>query len=374
VPIPSRHPRTHITYTFFKMPACSQRASKKYRANAANRQFESSFAFLQLPAEICNRIYKYTLTAAEGVRIQWQAGKTNTKKKPVMLVDGDGRSNTYLINQLQYVNHQLHKETAGLEIQYNRVIFSRRNPISREADAIRSALIFAGSCTLEKRLWLTNVILEGLCLTPERPTFECIKNRMLTCGIFKFCQEFPHARVDLRLPGFCFALRHNAGHVPEFMLKGAALVRVFRGTDMSYFLRERFTNSWYDDALIAESGTDCYAEIKKQAASATRLRIFPIDKRLQVETFKKEMNLWWRGLAAVHAFHTKGAPDMWASEAQRWFLDSIWKAVHHIGRVHGLRTQGRPTPRTCMIWLPHSRTLAQIDVDCHLFMGHHSIA
>jgi hypothetical protein len=76
-----------------------------------------------------------------------------------MLVDGSSGSNIYPINQLQYVNRELRKETAGLEIQYNRVTFATER-LTRGGRATTLALRFAGMCAPNKRSWLTHVVLE----------------------------------------------------------------------------------------------------------------------------------------------------------------------------------------------------------------------
>jgi hypothetical protein len=74
-----------------------------------------------------------------------------------MFVD-NGKQDTYRVNQLQYVNRQLRKETAGLEIQYSYVHFETY-PKANSTN-IHGFLVFAGSCTPTRFTWLTHVVLD----------------------------------------------------------------------------------------------------------------------------------------------------------------------------------------------------------------------
>ena len=96
--------------TSHKMPRRQQRA----RLQAYEQRPKPTFAFLELPAELRNKVYEFALTAADGIKVSWRTGKSRRRKKPVMLVDGDHGG--YPINQLQYVNRQIYNEAAGLEV------------------------------------------------------------------------------------------------------------------------------------------------------------------------------------------------------------------------------------------------------------------
>jgi hypothetical protein len=45
-----------------------------------------------------------------------------------MMARGTRSSEPHSINTLKYVNHQLYKETAGLEIKFTRVVFEDTEP------------------------------------------------------------------------------------------------------------------------------------------------------------------------------------------------------------------------------------------------------
>lgn len=70
-------------------------------------------SFFRLPAELRNKIYELVLTAPNITRIICVPGTARRKQKPKLV---DPQRPEFEFNQLKFVNRQLYKETAGLEV------------------------------------------------------------------------------------------------------------------------------------------------------------------------------------------------------------------------------------------------------------------
>ncbi|KAF2029965.1 hypothetical protein EK21DRAFT_89381 [Setomelanomma holmii] len=81
--------------------------------------------FFRLPEEIRNIIYGYVLSHLDYcVQFKWIPGKSRKTQKPEAISGDSGAC----LNQLRYVNWQLYREAAGLELIYNTVLFREHNP------------------------------------------------------------------------------------------------------------------------------------------------------------------------------------------------------------------------------------------------------
>ncbi|KAF2029961.1 hypothetical protein EK21DRAFT_32641, partial [Setomelanomma holmii] len=123
------------------MPSKCKRPSRKYRVKAVTRQTQEAFPLMELPAEIRNQAHEYALAFPYGIKVRWNTGMKRRNKKPVMMVNADDDHDIYPANQLQYVNQKLRKETAGLEIQFNRVLLDAQRGI-KIGDAIAGIFRF----------------------------------------------------------------------------------------------------------------------------------------------------------------------------------------------------------------------------------------
>jgi len=239
------------------MPPRPRKPSRRYRIKAASNPAKPYFALLDLPAELRNWIYRYALTALEGVTVAWRAGSNRRKKKPVMVLDKEDGTSHAGINMLQFVNRQLRQETAGLEIQYNRVTFtSYPRP---QGDAMLGLYIFVGSCAPTRTLWLTHVVLEGF-HEPDRTSGQTrpiswIHNHATNLlRLVTFCLGHSYMRVDFRMPGFTFV---EADFMPmpcNIMCLGVLLTRLFKGLDISHITKGIQDIAPFDELLADKLG------------------------------------------------------------------------------------------------------------------------
>jgi hypothetical protein len=71
---------------------------------------------LKLPAELRNRIYQFAFTTSKGLYLD--------PSNPTRSLDADAKEEykkRKTISLLKFTCHQLYKETAGIEIKFNRV-------------------------------------------------------------------------------------------------------------------------------------------------------------------------------------------------------------------------------------------------------------
>jgi hypothetical protein len=117
-----------------------RKRSRKALVLSKKRQKLSSRSFLDLPAEIRNHIYALALTAADDLYMRSALGMSRAKQKPRVINHGiEGRD----FNQIKFVSRQIFAETAGLEVQFNRIIFYS----AKRRASMSHFLQFAKSCT-----------------------------------------------------------------------------------------------------------------------------------------------------------------------------------------------------------------------------------
>jgi hypothetical protein len=265
------------------MPKRYKPVSQSYRVKAADRSSPSTFDLLNLPAEVRNLIYEYALTAPEGLRIQWQVGIARRRKKPVTVVDSAEEKDRVPINNLQYTNRQLHKETAGLEIQYNRITFTA-HPSHKIKGPAEGLMRFHGSMTTRHRLWLRHVVLEPFGLSSsgkeqsqeERDAlhepFSWLRQhwKMLFKVVSFAHSQAPNMRIDLHIPGFSLP---KAGE-KLFSQHAIILSRLFRATDFRKHERSPNSNDLLD-GICREWLGDRYFEKLQGIKVNNNLRILP---------------------------------------------------------------------------------------------------
>jgi hypothetical protein len=217
-----------------------RRACQSHRSRARQpKRPEQRLRFLDLPAEVRNSIYQYVLTIPGGVIVRWFLGSGRQRLRPVMFVDS-GENDLEIwklqdtVNMLHLVCQQLRKETAGLEIQYNRVIFRGYSKVDK--GAIHALLAFTKFCTPSRLQWLTHV--EVVTRWGPKPKYRnrkqgedplfWIKHHALEVeNLMQLCAEQPRLRVDLRVPGFDV---HSVGlcRPLQLVVRGMILVWIFK--------------------------------------------------------------------------------------------------------------------------------------------------
>lgn len=142
------------------------------------------------------------------------------------------------INALQLVNHQLRAETAGLEIQHNRIHFTRFP--RKKKTSIDGLSLFVDRCTPSRLSWLRHVLLD-----PETDYSKAYMRRVTPLSwisrhieevlkLQEFCVAQPHVRVDYRVPGFTAPTSADPRiETRKHILEGMILTRIFRKDNFS---------------------------------------------------------------------------------------------------------------------------------------------
>jgi hypothetical protein len=141
------------------------------------------------------------------------------------------------------------------------------------------------------------------------------------CWTAAFCQEFPHIRVDLRLPGF----ELNPGTIDEmlfFVVKGIAITNLCRGTKVPP-LFSAYKNAGETFQNLQFGRRRNHVELQQLVASAPRLRIFPLERTVDVQDLKDKVLREWPEI--VESFPLLEEDDQGACivQVQRWILDGI---------------------------------------------------
>jgi hypothetical protein len=204
-------------------------AAKRPRAEAQSQ----GSSFLGLPAEIRNAIYELALTAPGDLTVHWEAVSTSprSRKKPVMMASGTSSSESQPINSLRYVNRQQYKETAGLEIKFNRVVFEDPEP----KKATERFLDFISQATPARLTWLKAMALEEKAARNEAEKLFWTQSRPGSLvEIMRFCARNRHTTVDLREPGFEIITRDGDLQAYKFLGAGIILTLALRGQDIVF--------------------------------------------------------------------------------------------------------------------------------------------
>jgi hypothetical protein len=312
------------------MSARPHRPSRRYRVKALQRLPDQHFPFLRLPAELHNRVYDFTFVAPDGIKLRWQTGKNRRAKKPVMVVDSEKDSEVYPINQLQYVNRQLRKETAGLEIQHNRVIMGAYPKI--KGDAIRSLLVFAYSCTPTRLSWLTEVTLSGLTALADQtirqrhPVVWVTDHLRDFAKLLRLYLEASHVTVNLHLPWFAFSNEDGSYKCPVvFITESILLSRLLRGKDLSSI--ELGVNAIKKhDTFLSKMAGYRKADLETYGRAAPNLRLRPTDEHFAEDAFRERLHLDVNELPLDPAFQSYlagGGAELWVKYARKWIANGI---------------------------------------------------
>ncbi|KAI4931192.1 hypothetical protein J4E85_003781 [Alternaria conjuncta] len=169
-----------------------------------------------LPPELRNVIYEYVLTTPDAT-LKYTTNDTSGHKQ---------------LNQLQYVNKQLHQECAHLELKFNTTI-----TISTRAEGKTTATeqFFALLASLpeEKHKWLRTVALQNTdadvneYLTqrnnPGKRVLTQIDNQANMCRLAKLCRQMPYITVEHKWSMFSAKVLKTASNGPVEPLMVIAL-------------------------------------------------------------------------------------------------------------------------------------------------------
>jgi hypothetical protein len=126
----------------------------------------SSSPLLKLPGELCNRIYQFALTTSRGIYLD---PDNPTRFLDAAVDDKIPYEDRKTVNLLKFTCRQLYKETAGIEIQFNRVEFfgcpqpsDRRfcysnRPYNWSPGPAQAFNDFISNCTATKAKWFREI-------------------------------------------------------------------------------------------------------------------------------------------------------------------------------------------------------------------------
>ncbi|KAF2244824.1 hypothetical protein BU26DRAFT_568819 [Trematosphaeria pertusa] len=189
---------------------------------AALTSLTSKLSFLGLPSELRNKVYKEALTADSKLLYWLQTWEDDNPRQILTLlrVDYSLGCNNEPFNQLKYVNRQLYRETAGLELKFNTLSFYHYK------SSTAALFTFAATITPSKLAWLTLVVVRaaGNCVSMRGPAPESPDISM----IVYFCKQNPRVQLRYIFPRF----KYPNGLAPlEFMGTGVALCVALKGDD-----------------------------------------------------------------------------------------------------------------------------------------------
>jgi hypothetical protein len=280
---------------------------------------------LALSAEMRTLIYAYALTEASGITLCWHPGTSKDHKKPIMAACPE--DDAYPINQLKYVNCQLYKETAGLEILYSPVIFQSETYAS--AGAIASFQDFVRHCAPRKLLWLRRVVLrENVDWTKpwelRHPMGWLACNMPSMLKTLRMCSKNPHMTVELELPGFGVVNAEGMSHPFEFLATGIALSRMFRSKDMTNLLQTHGsqTRAVIFDRRIGKILGKYREEFESVREGAQNLRLVTRCRDWDKNAFSDGMVRSWRNVARRPLPEQK-VREAWVLVARRWSKEGV---------------------------------------------------
>jgi hypothetical protein len=174
---------------------------------------------LKLPAELRNHIYHFALTTSKGLYLD--------PSNPTRFLDADAKEEykkRKTINLLKFTCHQLYKETADIEIKFNRVELLGPHQFPGPAQAFND---FLSRCTATKAQWLREVTL----WFPDRDALSfgnCVESEAVLLPIVEFCRNYIY--VDVRYMPHHFKFSTN--NPDRFIMIGVWLSLEFRGKDL----------------------------------------------------------------------------------------------------------------------------------------------
>jgi hypothetical protein len=288
----------------------TKRARKRLRAQRNSH----APSLLDLPAELCNEIYGLVLTAPYGLRVRRAPGASRNMQKPVMSENGGSEQS---INQLKYVNRQLHAETAGLEIRFNTITFNTQKPRA----ATRRFFQFTLKCAPNKLKWLRNVVIHEKLGKQESYHIEHIKANMKgIIDLFKFAAANPHIAIKYRLPSWnpmtWGYLKSHAAY--RFLIHGLVLELLFRDQDNSRLAPEQGDErrKCFDELIFDTMGKH-RSSLEAVRMNVPNLRFYPDAAYWREDDFRTDAMRAWQKAALDPLDLPENALKVWVGCVER---------------------------------------------------------
>lgn len=236
--------------------------------------------------------------------------------------DNDSRRATS-INQLKYVSRKLHRETAGLEILFNSIVFDSLNA----SVAIERFFEFAKHCTLRKIAWLKNVVLEDKAASRETGALEWVRHRVGSIvDLMRYCASNPHTAVALRVPRFEIVTERGTEAPYAFLGVGIVMTMILRGENISYIAPDygvKETREAYIELINGMLGKPGQT-IEQLRHNAQNLKFLPRALDWNRAHFcRVVLDVWNSSYPSPSALPADGGPDVWVKYAEQWMERGI---------------------------------------------------
>lgn len=208
-----------------------------------NPAMSTTIGFSNLPGEVRSQIYEYVLTSSSRLRYFDNTG--TSRPKPIFYeskgcFDSGGEfdesatqhGSTLPIsppefNQLKYVNRQLYKETAGLELKYNELDFVA--PVGSVEPCGRQLINFMTYLKPSMHAWLTTVTVgQPVDIAADSSSF--MSDSFETVKLLdQICHKYPHIKVRVILPGWRLCPDQDEKPLDNFIGRGLLFAWSLRG-------------------------------------------------------------------------------------------------------------------------------------------------
>ena len=247
-------------------------------------------SLLNLPGELRNTILEYALTASKRLR-------------PVSSFYREGIILPAL-NQVQFVNRQLHSETRELEIRYNCLEF-RSSWWPYLATPVQCAEHYFANLPEHKRCWVREVAFEG-----EDPYYNCwLPELPWLPALTKFCQAYPNTRVKYMCP--------------LWLLKDDRMERMFItikiGSDYSLALRgDVLPDLFGGPEEVQRQIAFCRARLE-DLGNLDNFRVYPAVDALPQTWESEECKAFWEDMHSP----PEGGMEVWMRAVKGWIEHGI---------------------------------------------------
>jgi hypothetical protein len=208
-----------------------------------NSAIPTTAGFSSLSGETRNQIYEYVLTSSSRIRYFDNTG--TSRSKPIFYeskgcFDSGGefdesatqRNRTVHIppsefNQLKYVNRQLYKETAGLELKYNKLDFVA--PVGILEPCGRQLINFMTRMMPSMHAWLTTITI-GQPVDTAAESSSFMSDSYETVNLLdQICDKYSHIKVRVILPGWRLYPDQDENPIDNFIGRGLLFAWSLRG-------------------------------------------------------------------------------------------------------------------------------------------------
>ncbi|KAF2001334.1 hypothetical protein P154DRAFT_521732 [Amniculicola lignicola CBS 123094] len=309
----------------------SSQAPSTIPAMLPAHQVNEESPLLQLPAEIRNMVYEYVFYSTSGLQCRHRS--QDSVEKSYSSQNGSAEWFLYTadevsclkgpfigtpdmdlpkieFNKLKYVCHQLHEETAFLEIKANDTITFTKDFVHPG----REFMSFKAAIPPTVLQWLKIVVIEKSCRKVGNVGLDDIEHLK---QIGRFCQTHPHVTVKYVFKSFAYNSNTTSGQQfissIQFIGVGVILSYILRDIDLHQQLLPHLI---YSIALLDGLKRRVFSEENPKLIQVPNFRFWPVEETLEpafMDKAKVELALF-------------GVPDAlpkWEEYAKRWIQEGL---------------------------------------------------